>query len=522
MNFTVFIAVIAVVVCLILFWPKKKEKPQDLDETSSVADSAEAEKPKKPIKKKPVKADQNKQAEVKQDKKKAKLAKKADKQISKKPVKKMQPEKPVVSDLSDDELLSDVTSSEPAANNESKAEPFSYGAPVKKAESKSEDTKPAKKPLKKQIKKNAASENNESSAKPEIKMDSEPPVHSNRNRVRKKLNSETEQVKKDEKEAIHGVAFVGADVQGFETPNVDDLFSDPTETEKNYQDMLSKATDNIDDLPSDTPMIIGAPVDEQVPPVVVIDDVPQVSMNLEPIDETPQIVSPDPVPDEVQEPADLEQTDAPLAAAEDTSVPASEEIAEPETTEQAETTEQVETKSADEDTTACDSVEKFEPGSVNFDNTGLKFTERPHTVKATELLPKELPVNTSEDGVVISIESPTVKAPVKKDGMIEIYNSHLYKDKEVCPWDIRFEKQLSEGEEITVDTGIGIRVPDGYGIAIVPVKNLLEKFSLEITSPLDVSRADAQYSLKFTVKAVGLSAYIAKNQALVQVKIFKI
>lgn len=37
-----------------------------------------------------------------------------------------------------------------------------------------------------------------------------------------------------------GMQFIGADVQGIETPSIDDLFADPSVNENNYQDMLLK------------------------------------------------------------------------------------------------------------------------------------------------------------------------------------------------------------------------------------------------------------------------------------------
>lgn len=536
MNFTVFIAIVGVLVCLILFWPKKKEKPQDLGEDGEFTNKSTDKASNKLIKKK--QADKSAaKTEGKQKPIRKKPANEMKPLMKKAPLKKGDSEKASqkihVADLTDEELLASSINNENAVgaqaaemNAGEQIEPSSYNAPAAETSTEKSENQPKK--ASRGLKRKKPSEPSLVNEPAEIVMDTEPVVHSNRNRVRKKLNSETEQVKKKEKEAIQGVAFVGTDVQGFETPNVDDLFADPLEKEQNYQDMLVKATNDASELPDDAPMIIGAPVEEEASPVVVIDDVPQVSMNLEPIDAVQQSPDSEVADKPVDEPtvsseledvkvvdhANAEEAQIPDNLAEEVENTESEiENGEPEIENgESETEQEIHSSSADD----------FEPGSVKFDNSGLKFAERPHTKKATELLPAEVPVASPENDVVLTVDSPAVKSPVKKNGMIEVYNSHLYKDNEFCPWDIRYERQLKEDEEIIVDTGIGIKIPDGYGIRLVPVENLEEKFSLAIVSPLDVSRLEAQYSLKFTVKAVGLSAYIAKNQALVRVEIFKI
>ena len=164
----------------------------------------------------------------------------------------------------------------------------------------------------------------------------------------------------------------------------------------------------------------------------------------------------------------------------------------------------------------------FVPGSEHFDNSGLQFASRPHLEKSTHLLPEELTPEESKDGIELTVESPNVKAPINNNGLIELYNSHIYKDGKPLPWDIRFEVQLKEDEELTVDTGVGIKLPNGFGIKIIPVENIESKFGLKVISSLDVSRLEAQYSLKFVIRSVGLSSYIAKNQPLIRLKIFRI
>ena len=153
----------------------------------------------------------------------------------------------------------------------------------------------------------------------------------------------------------------------------------------------------------------------------------------------------------------------------------------------------------------------------------MKFRERTHTKKVSECLPVEVVPKCEDDRVQVIIESANVKPPVRgENGTLELFNSHVYKHGTTVPWDIRFEVPLVTDEEVTVDTGVGIRVPRGYGIKLIPVDNMQIKFGLELISPENLSQREAAYSIKFTVKASRIVSYVAKNQPLVMAKIFRI
>lgn len=337
--------------------------------------------------------------------------------------------------------------------------------------------------------------------KPEIKMDSEEPIKSTR--MRKKLVQESvAEVKKDD--TTSGMQFIGADVQGIETPSIDDLFADPSVNENNYQDMLFKATKEI--MPDSDATAIGMQAVKEEKPDVPKEEPEQVSEDLEPIGKEDTANEP------VEEPAE-ESTEEP---AEEPMEESAEKSADGYTEE---FTEEPAEKSVEE---PAEPKDTFVPGSEHFDNSGLQFASRPHLEKATHLLPEELTPEESKDGIELTVESPNVKAPINNKGLIELYNSHIYKDGKPLPWDIRFEVQLKEDEELTVDTGVGIKLPNGFGIKIIPVENIESKFGLKVISSLDVSRLEAQYSLKFVIRSIGLSSYIAKNQPLIRLKIFRI
>ena len=337
--------------------------------------------------------------------------------------------------------------------------------------------------------------------KPEIKMDSEEPIKSTR--MRKKLVQESvAEVKKDD--TTSGMQFIGADVQGIETPSIDDLFADPSVNENNYQDMLFKATKEI--MPDSDATAIGMQAVKEEKPDVPKEEPEQVSEDLEPIGKEDTANEPveEPAEESTEEPAE-EPTEEPAEKSADgyteefTEEPAEKSVEEPE-----------------------EPKDTFVPGSEHFDNSGLQFASRPHLEKATHLLPEELTPEESKDGIELTVESQNVKAPINNKGLIELYNSHIYKDGKPLPWDIRFEVQLKEDEELTVDTGVGIKLPNGFGIKIIPVENIESKFGLKVISSLDVSRLEAQYSLKFVIRSIGLSSYIAKNQPLIRLKIFRI
>lgn len=492
MDYIIFIAIVVVAVLAILFWPKKRKGTPDHE------DDFDTKK----------KRNSTKQHEIKGSKKKSikKPAQKANKP-SKEDLKQKKNDS---AELTDDELLQSMDDT--LADKE-------FLKSFDKALSDTGDDFIKEEATAEEVRKSSKITSNEK--KPEIKMDSEEPVKSTR--MRKKLVQESAaEVKKDD--TTSGMQFIGADVHGIETPSIDDLFADPSVNENNYQDMLFKATKEI--TPDADAIAIGMPTIKEEKTDIPKEEPEQVSEDLEPIGK--ENIANEPLKDTVEksmeelveEPAKESTEDSVEEPADESMKLSTEESAEKPAEEYTEepAVKQVE-GSIDE---PAEPKDTFVPGSEHFDNSGLQFASRPHLEKSTHLLPEELTPEESKDGIELTVESPNVKAPINNNGLIELYNSHIYKDGKPLPWDIRFEVQLKEDEELTVDTGVGIKLPNGFGIKIIPVENIESKFGLKVISSLDVSRLEAQYSLKFVIRSVGLSSYIAKNQPLIRLKIFRI
>lgn len=484
MDYIIFIAIVVVAVLAILFWPKKKKGTSDHEDDFDTKKKQNNTKPhgikdskKKSIKKPAQKANKTSKEDLKQKKNDS-------------------------AELTDDELLQSMDDT--LADKE-------FLKSFDKALSDTGDDFTKEEAAAEEVRKSSEVTSNEK--KPEIKMDSEEPVKSTR--MRKKLVQESAaEVKKDD--TTSGMQFIGADVQGIETPSIDDLFADPSVNENNYQDMLFKATKEI--TPDADAIAIGMPTIKEEKTDLQKEEPEQVSEDLEPIGK--ENTANEPLKDTVEksmeelveEPAKESTEDPAEKSTEESAEKPAEEYTEEPAVKQVE--ESIEEPAEPKDT--------FVPGSEHFDNSGLQFASRPHLEKSTHLLPEELTPEESKDGIELTVESPNVKAPINNNGLIELYNSHIYKDGKPLPWDIRFEIQLKEDEELTVDTGVGIKLPNGFGIKIIPVENIESKFGLKVISSLDVSRLEAQYSLKFVIRSVGLSSYIAKNQPLIRLKIFRI
>lgn len=492
MDYIIFIAIVVVAVLAILFWPKKKKGTPDHE------DDFDTKK----------KQNSTKQHGIKGSKKKSikKPAQKANKP-SKEDLKQKKNDS---AELTDDELLQSMDDT--LADKE-------FLKSFDKALSDTGDDFTKEEAAAEEVRKSSEVTSNEK--KPEIKMDSEEPVKSTR--MRKKLVQESAaEVKKDD--TTSGMQFIGADVQGIETPSIDDLFADPSVNENNYQDMLFKATKEI--TPDADAIAIGMPTIKEEKPDIPKEEPEQVSEDLEPIGK--ENTANEPLKDTVEksmeelveEPAKESTEDSVEEPADESMKLSTEESAEKPANKPAE--ESIEKPAEESIEESVEPKDTFVPGSEHFDNSGLQFASRPHLEKSTHLLPEELTPEESKDGIELTIESPNVKAPINNNGLIELYNSHIYKDGKPLPWDIRFEVQLKEDEELTVDTGVGIKLPNGFGIKIIPVENIESKFGLKVISSLDVSRLEAQYSLKFVIRSVGLSSYIAKNQPLIRLKIFRI
>ena len=508
MDYIIFVAIVVVAVLAILFWPKKKKGTPDYE------DDFDTKK----------KQNSTKQHGIKGSKKKSikKPAQKANKP-SKEDLKQKKNDS---AELTDDELLQSIDDT--LADKE-------FLKSFDKALSDTGDDFTKEEAAAEEVRKSSEVTSNEK--KPEIKMDSEEPVKSTR--MRKKLVQESAaEVKKDD--TTSGMQFIGADVQGIETPSIDDLFADPSVNENNYQDMLFKATKEI--TPDADAIAIGMPTIKEEKTDIPKEEPEQVSEDLEPIGK--ENIANEPLKDTVEksmeelveEPAKESTEDSVEKSTEELAEKPAKESTEDSVEEPADESMKLSTEESAEEYTeesankpSEESIEKpvepkdtFVPGSEHFDNSGLQFASRPHLEKSTHLLPEELTPEESKDGIELTVESPNVKAPINNNGLIELYNSHIYKDGKPLPWDIRFEVQLKEDEELTVDTGVGIKLPNGFGIKIIPVENIESKFGLKVISSLDVSRLEAQYSLKFVIRSVGLSSYIAKNQPLIRLKIFRI
>lgn len=480
MDYIIFIAIVVVAVLVILLWPKKKKgTPDHEDDFATKKKQNNTKQPgikdskKKSIKKPVQKANKPSKAELKQKKNDS-------------------------AELTDDELLQATGAT--LADKE-------FLKSFDKALSDTGDDFTKEEAAAEEVRKSSKITSNEK--KPEIKMDSEEPVKSTR--MRKKLVQESAaEVKKDD--TTSGMQFIGADVQGIETPSIDDLFADPSVNENNYQDMLFKATKEI--TPDADAIAIGMPTIKEEKTDIPKEEPEQVSEDLEPIGK--ENIANEPLKDTVEKSMKKLVEEPAKESTEDPAEKSTEESVE-------EYTEEPANKPAEESIEEPEEPkDTFVPGSEHFDNSGLQFASRPHLEKATHLLPKELTPEESKDGIELTVESPNVKAPINNKGLIELYNSHIYKDGKPLPWDIRFEVQLKEDEELTVDTGVGIKLPNGFGIKIIPVENIESKFGLKVISSLDVSRLEAQYSLKFVIRSIGLSSYIAKNQPLIRLKIFRI
>lgn len=476
MDYIIFIAIVVVAVLAILLWPKKKKGTPDHEDDFATKK----------------KQNNTKQPGIKGSKKKS--IKKPVQKANKPSKEDLKQKKNDSAELTDDELLQSMDDT--LADKE-------FLKSFDKALSDTGDDFTKEEAAAEEVRKSSKITSNEK--KPEIKIDSEEPVKSTR--MRKKLVQESvAEVKKDD--TTSGMQFIGADVQGIETPSIDDLFADPSVNENNYQDMLFKATKEI--MPDSDATAIGMQAVKEEKPDVPKEEPEQVSEDLEPIGKEDTANEP------VEEPAE-ESTEEPAEEPTEESAEKSADGYTEEFTE--EFTEEPAEKSVEE---PAEPKDTFVPGSEHFDNSGLQFASRPHLEKATHLLPEELTPEESKDGIELTVESPNVKAPINNKGLIELYNSHIYKDEKPLPWDIRFEVQLKEDEELTVDTGVGIKLPNGFGIKIIPVENIESKFGLKVISSLDVSRLEAQYSLKFVIRSIGLSSYIAKNQPLIRLKIFRI
>lgn len=567
MDFRIYVVIVLVIVLAVLFWPKKKKSaPEDLDDVTS-DDTKKAVKGKK-IKEKPAKSNRSAKSlnSVQKEKKKNTRAElKAKKSSKGKHIQKA--EEP---ELSDEDLFSEEFSM-PEADASSMSmqqvtdEETAEHAPADESTYYGEHA-PAD-----ELAEASAESSIEPSAetaeesKPVIKMDSEPVVRSNR--VRKKLHPESKVV--EEKQDDVGISFLGTEMQSM-PPTFNGIFDDPelfAQSQSNAAAMADLLRGNYEKEEANDSAKVATEK------VVATIDVPQVSSALEPMKKelsdlaeaqaTAQKETEKPTDDGIvptEEEVSKNDSVATESTAEqptnsvetapeenDNTVPSEDAGDEPESEPVEEAIEPEEPVEEQAEEPAEEPVEEpasprfnisrgepikgikhevdtFIPGSVSMHKpTGLKFRERTHTKKVSECLPIEVVPKCEDDRVQVIIESANVKPPVRgENGTLALFNSHVYKQGTTVPWDIRFEVPLVTDEEVTVDTGVGIRVPRGYGIKLIPVDNMQIKFGLELVSPENLSQREAAYSIKFTVKASQIVSYVAKNQPLVMAKIFRI
>lgn len=523
------IAVLLIAV-LILFLPSRKNKSTDgSQQNEDTVKNKKAKKVDKSIKEKRVKESSRKQKKTKVNPRFAKKQDNADD----------------VPDLDDAMLnlgaeVQEMQQLQEDASATVESKQTTYGAPVESMHNAPEveqdaemakglevDPKPKKSRFK-QKKEEEEADTKEVKPTSAIQMsapEDEPVMHSNR--VRKKLV--TEDPNKNKQEVVTGISFTGVN-DGLEATGVDDLFADPELSEENYKKMLFEATEDVNLTDNGISGVQAVP-----------EEIEQVSADLEPIaaptNEQVEESTESETKNALQEFLDETTTVVDNAGAEQSTAAKEEQPTESSiSTEPAETTEEIKTVNeteVNEESIApiepAESVEQaeptddFVPGSVSLlKSTGLKFRKRESTVKASEALPTDFVPHSNDSQVHVILGDASIKKPVQVNNSIEIYNSGVYKDSKIVPWDIRYEVCVKEGETVTVDTGVGIQVPVGYGVRIVPVENLESKFGLVFSSDENINIRDAAYSIKFNVTGTGYASYVAKNQPLVRIKVFRI
>lgn len=158
--------------------------------------------------------------------------------------------------------------------------------------------------------------------------------------------------------------------------------------------------------------------------------------------------------------------------------------------------------------------------SVNREFQGMKFSTRVSAVPIEQKLPEHIAFPYKDDVAEVVFQSLSVKRPTQdKSGMIILYNSHVYMDNKPKPWDLIFEVRVPFNRKVQVDLGVGIVVPSGCVLKLIPGKNLQNKFGLRMVSPEILSREDAAHPIIVEFEGISDISYIAKNQTLVGCKI---
>lgn len=152
----------------------------------------------------------------------------------------------------------------------------------------------------------------------------------------------------------------------------------------------------------------------------------------------------------------------------------------------------------------------------------MSFSIRDCSVCPDEKLPEQIPFTHRDDAAEVIFQSISVKSPQQsKNGKIILFNSHVYAGGRPRPWDVVFEVRVPVGQTVQVDLGVGVLMPVGCVLQLVPNPDLYEKFGLRLVSPLTIGREDAVHPVILEFQGCTDTAYVAKNQSLVSCKIIK-
>ena len=102
-------------------------------------------------------------------------------------------------------------------------------------------------------------------------------------------------------------------------------------------------------------------------------------------------------------------------------------------------------------------------------------------------------------------------------------NCKVYKNGRTGEWTKAQEVRLNIGDRISVDFGVGVVLPKGYGLHAVYNKDLLTKFGLDPVEPQKVfNNMQAATALSLSFIARNSMAYVARFQPLVELEVVKV
>lgn len=102
-------------------------------------------------------------------------------------------------------------------------------------------------------------------------------------------------------------------------------------------------------------------------------------------------------------------------------------------------------------------------------------------------------------------------------------NCKVYKNGRTEGWTKAQEVRLNTGDRISIDFGVGVVLPKGYGLHAVYNKDLLTKFGLDPVEPQKVfNNMQAATALSLSFIARNSMAYVARFQSLVELEVVKV